>query len=352
MSGNLLFFILFLIAVLIVLMLDLLVIGRKSHEVTIREAAIWSAIWISTALGFSLFLRFFGEMVHGISNQEELNQVIGHFYPYLSQDTADYSVKLETFRKAISINFISGYLIEKSLSVDNLFVMMAILKAFSVKKAAYKPVLFWGILGAFIMRFIFIFAGATIIYRFEWILYIFGAYLLYVGYKMYRDRNKDIRIEPRNHPMVKFLSRRFKVYQRYVGNRFFIRKDNLLYITPLFIVLIMIEISDLIFALDSIPAVFAVTRDPYIVFFSNVFAILGLRALFFLLVRVVDRFYLLKTGVAILLVFVGLKLIAHEWLVHIGYKPAYSLYVILGVLILSISLSVIIPPRTSARCRT
>lgn len=345
MSENILFLILFISFITGVLMLDLLVIGRKSHVVSVREASIWSGIWILLALGFALFLRFFGEHIHGIGSSEELDQVINKFYPFLSMDTLSYKDGLDLFRKSIATNYLSGYLIEKSLSVDNLFVIMAILKAFSVRKTAYKKVLFWGILGAIIMRFIFIFAGAALINRFEWLLYFFGAYLLYVGVKMYKDRNKEIRIEPQDHPIVKFLSKRSKVFPRYVGNRFIIRKDAVVYITPLFVVILLIEISDLIFALDSIPAVFAVTRDPYIVFFSNIFAILGLRSLFFLLIRVVEKFYLLKQGVSLLLVFVGLKLIAHEWMVQIGYKPVYSLYIILGILSMSVVLSILIPKK-------
>jgi len=226
--------------------------------------------------------------------------------------------------------------------------MMAILTAFSVRKADYKRVLFWGILGAIVMRCIFIFAGAALIYRFEWLLYVFGAYLLYVGVKMYLDRNKEIKIEPQHHPLVKFLSRWFKVYPRYVKDRFFIRKDRRIYMTPLFVVIIIIEFTDLIFALDSIPAIFAISKDPYIVFFSNIFAILGLRSLFFLLVKIVEKFHLLKIGVSILLVYVGIKLIFHGWLEHIGFKSVYSLYIILTVLLGSILLSLIIPKKVLA----
>jgi tellurite resistance protein TerC len=345
MAENTLFLILFIIFILGVLMLDLLVIGRKSHEVSIREATIWSLVWIMLALGFAVFLRFLGEHIHGIGSSEDLDQVLNRYYPYISLDADSYARSLDIFRKSIATNYLAGYLIEKSLSIDNLFVIMAILKAFTVKKEAYKQVLFWGILGAILMRFVFIFAGAALIVRFEWLLYIFGAYLLYVGVKMYLERNKEIRIEPQNHPMVKFLSNRFNVFPRYVDNRFFIRKDARLYITPLFIVLMLVEVSDLIFALDSIPAVFAVTRDPYIVFFSNIFAILGLRSLFFLLIKVVDKFYLLKVGVSLLLVFVGLKLIAHDWMHHLGYKPVFSLYIILGILILSVTLSILFPKK-------
>jgi tellurite resistance protein TerC len=200
-------------------------------------------------------------------------------------------------------------------------------------------------MGAIVMRCIFIFAGAALIYRFEWVLYIFGIYLIYVGAKMYIQRNRETKIEPQNHPVVKFLSRHFKVFPRYVNDRFFIRKNGILFITPLFIVLMLIEFTDLVFALDSIPAIFSITRDPYIVFFSNIFAILGLRSLFFLLIEVVEKFYLLKIGVSILLVYVGFKLILHEWLVHIGFKPVYSLYIILFVLAGSILLSVIFPKK-------
>jgi tellurite resistance protein TerC len=167
-----------------------------------------------------------------------------------------------------------------------------------------------------------------------------------MGVKMYIDRNKEIKIEPQNLPAVKFLSRKFNVFPRYVGNRFLIRKKSVYYITPLFLVLIVIEFVDLIFALDSIPAIFAVTRDPFIVFFSNIFAILGLRSLFFLLIKVVEKFYLLKIGVAVLLVYVGAKLMLHEYLEHLGFRPAYSLFIILFVLAASVILSLVFPKRT------
>ena len=348
MTGNLIFFALFLVGVLGILMMDLLLLGRKSHEVSIREASIWTGIWVSLAFLFFVFLRYFGDFIYGLDTLEELEAVLNMYYPYLTPFQGSFDEGLELLRKNLSINFLSGYLIEESLSIDNLFVMMAILKAFSVRKEDYKRVLFWGILGAIVMRFIFIFAGSALISRFEWLLYVFGFYLIYAGVKMYLDRNKESQIQPRDHPVVKFLSKRFRIYPDFVDNRFFIRKESLLYITPLFIVVVMIEISDLIFALDSIPAIFGITRDPYIVFFSNVFAILGLRSLFFLLIKVVERFYLLKVGVSILLVFVGIKLMAHHWLAHIGYKPVYSLYVIAGTLVLSIVFSILFPRKISS----
>ena len=345
MTGNPLFFILFVVGILGILMIDLLVIGKKSHEVSVREAALWTALWVSLAFLFALFLRFFGDFVHDIDSADDLLMVLDKYYPYLRPFQGNFEEGLIILRKSLAINFISGYLIEESLSIDNLFVMMAILKAFSVGKEDYKRVLFWGILGAIVMRFIFIFAGSALITRFDWLLYFFGAYLLYAGIKMYLDRNKETEIQPEDHPVVKFLSKRFRILPDYSSSRFFVRKNGQLFFTPLFIVVIMIEFSDLIFALDSIPAIFGITRDPYIVFFSNIFAILGLRSLFFLLIKVVERFYLLKTGVSLLLVFVGIKLVAHEWLAHIGYKPVFSLYVIAAVLVLSIVLSMLFPKR-------
>ncbi len=345
LKGEVVFFLFFIVLIVTVLLLDLLLVGRKSHEVSVKEATIWSSIWIAFALIFAVFLRYHAEYIHGIENLDQLNQVVQHYAPFLTLDETSFENSLDLYRKNSTVNFLSGYLIEKSLSVDNLFVIMALLAAFSVKKKDYKTVLFWGILGAIVLRCIFIFAGAALIYRFEWLLYVFGGYLIYVGLKMYLQRNSEIKIEPQHHPVVKLLSKRYRVYPKYVANRFFINKKGLFYITPLFIVLITIEFTDLVFALDSIPAIFAVTRDPYIVFFSNIFAILGLRSLFFLLIHVVEKFYLLKVGVAFLLVYVGIKLMAHEWLVHIGFRPVYSLYIIVLVLTISILLSLVFPKK-------
>ena len=348
MTGNILFFCIFITGVLAILMLDLLVIGRKSHEVSLREASIWTGVWVSLSLVFALFLSLSGETIHGITTSDELYAVLDRYYPYLSHFQGSFEEGLSLLRKNLAINFLSGYLVEESLSIDNLFVMMAILKAFSVGKEDYKRILFWGILGAIVLRFIFIFIGSALITRFEWLLYFFGFYLLYVGVKMFKERNKEKQIHPKDHPLVRFLSKRFRIYPEYIEHRFFLRRDSRLFITPLFIVLLLIEFSDLVFALDSIPAIFGITRDPYIVFFSNVFAILGLRSLFFLLIKVVERFYLLKVGVSILLAFVGIKLIGHHWLTHIGYKPVYSLFVIAGVLTISILISVLIPKRKAS----
>jgi tellurite resistance protein TerC len=205
-------------------------------------------------------------------------------------------------------------------------------------------------MGAIVMRFIFIFGSSAMIQRFQWILYIFGAFLVFTGIKMFLDRNKQEKaINVAKHPVVKFTSKYFRVYPRYVGNHFFIRKkDKRLYITPLFIVLLVIEFSDVIFATDSIPAIFSVTEDPYIIFFSNIFAILGLRALFFLVLKVLTTFRYLKHGLSVLLTFIGFKLVFNEWLKELGFTTAYSLYIILGILTISILLSLVLPDKKKA----
>ncbi len=338
----------FLVFVVTILLLDLLVIGGKSHTVSFKEAASWTMVWITLALSFGLFLFFYGEKMHGIHSYDDLMHVVTKFDYGLDLTGMGFDQAVELFRKTMAINYISGYLIEEILSVDNLFVIIMILTAFSVKEEAYKPVLFWGILGAIVLRFLFIFIGAALIHKFEWILYIFGAYLVYAGIKMFINRTKEEKIEPQNHPLVKFLSRFFRVFPKYVKNNFFVRRKKYTYITPLFIVLIMVEFTDLIFATDSIPAIFSVTRDQYVVFFSNIFAILGLRSMFFLLIHVVNKFHYLKIGISVLLIFVGIKLLAHTWLVAIGFKSIHSLYFILFVLFASVALSLLFPVKEEA----
>lgn len=342
---EIIFFSLFVLAIVAFLMIDLLLIGRKEHIVSAKEAAIWSAIWISSALLFGFFLKFHGEIVHGIKTYEDLVFIAEKYAEKIQLYPDDFERSLQSFRNHQFLTYITGYLIEKTLSVDNLFVMMMILSGFSVKKEHYKPVLFWGILGAIILRSLFIFAGAALIHQFSWLLLVFGGFLIYSGIKMYVDRNKEENIQPQNHYLVKFLSKHFAVFPRFVSSRFFIVQKGKFFITPLFIVLVLIEFSDLVFAFDSIPAIFAVTIDPYIVFFSNIFAILGLRALFFLLIKVVDKFWLLKPAVSILLIFIGLKLIFHTKLDEIGFETMYSLIFILVVLTGGIVFSLIFPKK-------
>jgi tellurite resistance protein TerC len=255
--------------VLAMLALDLGVFHRKAHVVSMREATVWSVVWIGLALLFNLGVwRLLGSQK--------------------------------------GVEFLTGYLIEKSLSVDNIFVFALIFSYFSVPAEYQHRVLFWGILGALVMRAIFIAAGAALIASFHWIIYVFGVFLIATGVKMALAPDKGL--EPEKNPVVRLVRRLFPVSDRYHGQSFFTRRDGVLTATPLFLVLMMVETTDLIFAVDSIPAIFAVTTDPFIVYTSNVFAILGLRSLYFLLAGVMTKFEYLKLGLSAVLVFVGTKM--------------------------------------------
>ncbi len=328
----------FIVFIAAILVLDMLVIDKKAHEVSIREAGTWTAVWITLALAFSAFLWFKGDMVHGISNFADLKEVATAYAPHLKLNPSDFEASLQQYRHYMTISYISGYLIEKTLSVDNLFVMMMIFTAFGVGKNEYQHVLNWGILGAIVLRFVFIFLGAAIINRFDWVLLVFGGVLIYSGVKMFLDRNKKEEMDVQKNPIVRLLSKTGRIHTQFEGDRFFVRKAGRLMFTPLFVTVLVIEFSDLIFAFDSIPAVFSVSLDPYVVFFSNIFAILGLRAMFFLLAAIADRFRYLKTGVCVLLLFIGAKMLIHEW---VEIDAVASLCIIIGVLVVSIGASLL-----------
>jgi len=339
-----LFFILFGFLVVSILLVDLLLVGRHRHTVSLRESLIWTSIWVSLAIVFYFFIRFYGHLIHGISDLQTLKEYTAVYLPHLEL-SSDFGAALDLYRRETALNYITGYLLEYTLSIDNIFVILMILTGFSVAPENYKPVLFWGILGAIVLRFIFIFVGSALIHKFSWLLLFFGAFLVYSGIHMFITRNKDEKMHIRDHWMVRFLSKHINIYPDFVKDRFWMRIDGKFFFTPLFVVLIMIEFTDLIFALDSIPAIFSITTDPYIVFFSNIFAIIGLRSLFFLLARMVSMFHFLKAGISFLLAFVGFKLLFHTWLDNIGYKTTYSLYIIAGTLLVSILASVLFPRR-------
>jgi len=341
-STELIFFSSFIVFIVLVLILDLLFIGKKNEVLNFKQAMGWSIVWISLALAFFVFLKLGAEWVHGIKNPEGILEYYKFNAPHSPVPGGTFAEQLEVFRNRVATEFLTGYVIEYSLSIDNIFVIILILNAFAVKEKHYKPVLFWGILGALVFRFIFIFVGSALVHRFDWILLVFGLFLIYSGVKLLLTKEKEEKIEPKNHKVVKFLSRYFNVYPHYVRAYFFVRKNKKTFITPLFIVLIIIETTDLIFAMDSIPAIFAITRDAYIVFFSNIFAIIGLRSLFFMLVKVIYLFRFLKYGITILLIFVGFKLLLHKWLDQVGFTSEHSLYFILSVIVISILSSVLI----------
>jgi len=280
MDGTLWLWIGFNVFVLGLLALDLGVFHRKAHAVSIKEATIWSVVWISISLLFNLGIYLFWDKISFNS-------------AYTNSEAA--------------LAFFTGYVIEKSLSVDNIFVFVLIFTFFAVPAVYQHRVLFWGIIGALIMRGALIAVGATLLKEFHWIIYIFGAFLIFTGLRM--AFHKDEELHPEQNPLVKLLRRIMPVTDTYEGDKFFVRRAGKLLATPLFLVLLIVESTDLVFAVDSIPAIFAVTLDPFIVYTSNVFAILGLRSLYFLLAGVVDKFYYLKAGLSVVLVFVGIKMV-------------------------------------------
>lgn len=290
--------------VLAMLAIDLGVFHRKSHAVSGKEALTWSLVWITLSLVFNAIIYFYWDrMVPGSS--------------YTNKEAA--------------LAFLTGYLIEKSLSVDNIFVFILIFSFFAVPAKYQHRVLFWGILGALIMRGTLIAIGAALLEQFHWIIYVFGAFLIFTGIRMawHHDEN----VEPDKNPVVKFFRRFMPVTENFEQDKFFVRRAGKLFATPLFLILLVVESTDLVFAVDSIPAIFAVTQDPFIVYTSNVFAILGLRALYFLLANVMNQFEYLKYGLAAVLTFVGIKMVIVDF-----YKipTGVSLGVVAGILTISI----------------
>ena len=303
--------------VLAMLALDLGVFHRKAHAVSLKEATVWSVVWISLAMLFNVGIYLFWDTLAPSS-------------AYSNGDAA--------------LAFFTGYLIEKSLSVDNIFVFVLIFTYFSVPPQYQHRVLFWGILGALVMRAALILVGAALIKEFHWIIWIFGAFLIFTGVKMAFHKNEEV--HPENNPLIRLFRRIMPVTAEYQGSRFFVRQAGKLMATPLFLVLLMVESTDLVFAVDSIPAIFAVSQDPLIVYTSNVFAILGLRSLYFLLAGVMDKFYYLKLGLSVVLTFVGVKMLMPDLsllLTGVSYKipTAVSLGVVAGILAVAVVASLL-----------
>lgn len=345
MSNEILFFGGFIIFIVLMLAIDLGLFSKGDKEVSLKQAAIMSSIWVSFALGFYVVLRIWGHELHDIQDMAHLREIVNRHLHDIHLIPEDFAASLDLYKKTLALEYITGYVVEYALSVDNIFVMVLIFTSFGVPKRYYHKVLVWGIIGAIVLRFIFIFLGAALISRFDWILYVFGIFLVYTGIVMFINRNHDEKIDPKNHKVVKFASKYFSVYPYFVRGKFFVKKLGKLYITPLFLVLLVIEFTDLIFAVDSIPAIFAITKDPYIVFFSNIFAILGLRSMFFLLVNIIHKFHYLKTGLSFLLVFIGLKMLLHNWLYDWGFTTSHSLIIIVGILAISVIASLLFPKK-------
>jgi tellurite resistance protein TerC len=342
------FFIGFLLFVIVVLIIDLGILnGKTDKTVGFKESLRWTGIWVSCALLFAVLLYTKGEWIHGFSSMQHLEAYQKEFKQVFSLSGSE-AESFQAFRQLITVQFLTGYFIEYSLSADNLFVILLIFSSFNVPEKYYKRILLWGVLGAIVFRFVFIFAGAALINNFAWTLYLFGAFLVYSGLVLFFSGDKEEKIDTKSHPVVRISSRIFNVFPRFVHYHFVIRKRGRLFVTPLFLVLLVVEFSDLIFAVDSVPAIFGVTKDPYIVFFSNVFAIMGLRSLFFLLSGIMHMFHYLKYGLAIILIFIGTKMFFEHWLHSIGFNHVWSLLFILLVLGGSIAASRFFPPEEKA----
>ncbi|WP_093827720.1 TerC/Alx family metal homeostasis membrane protein [Spirosoma endophyticum] len=348
LSSETIFFLAFAAFVLIIMTIDLGVFSKqKSHVVHFKEAAIWSAIWVALSIAFYFFLQRYGYLIHGINTFARLKEVRDLYADHVELIPGNFATSLDRFEANMALEYITGYLVEYSLSADNIFVFILIFSSFGVQERYYKKILVYGILGAIILRFIFIFLGSALIQRFEWIMYLFGAFLVYTGIQLFFQKEDDEKIEPAKHPVIRFASKYLNVYHRNVTDNFFIRRksDRKLFVTPLFLIVIVVAFTDLVFAVDSIPAIFSITKDPYIVFFSNVFAIMGLRSMFFFLSSIMSQFRFLKVGLAVLLTFIGAKMLAEHWLQNIGFKPVYSLYIIVGILSVSVLASWLIPEK-------
>jgi tellurite resistance protein TerC len=303
--GFLLRWIIFNAFILLALFLDLRVINHKPRKTGLREAALWSCVWIAVSLLFGVGVNFY-------------------------------------MGEAAALEYFTGYLIEKALSVDNLFLFLLIFRAFAVDERVQHRLLEWGVLGALVMRGAMIAAGAALIERFSWVLYVLGAFLVYAGIHMLFVKKEKIR--PEQNAIFRFANKHLRITRDYQGQHFFVRNGGKLFATPLFVVLLVVEITDITLAVDSIPAIFGITRDPFIVYTSNVFAILGLRALYFLLAGALSRMRFLTVGLSFILVFIGGKMLAEQWL----HVPVYiSLSVVALMLLISVGASLLIPDKAT-----
>ncbi len=295
----------FAVIIILFLVLDLGLFHKQAHKISTRSALYQSIFWVIVSTLFGVFILLYDE-----SGTEG------------------------------AVQYFSAYLTEYALSVDNIFVILLILKYFKVNEAYYHKVLFWGILGAIVFRGVFIFVGTFLIEQFHWILYIFGVFLVYSGIRIYFE-DGDEKIEPEKNPILKFCKKYLPMSNDDHGGSFVIKEEGKLLFTPLFLVIVLIETTDLIFAVDSIPAAFAITQNPFLIYTSNIFAVMGLRAMFFLLAGIIDKFYLLQKGLSVILFFIGAKMLLDIW--HIEIDVYLSFTVIIVTLTLSIIFSVLIP---------
>jgi len=312
------------------LALDLGVFHRKAHSVSFKEATVWSIVWVSLALAFNVFFYFFAK--HSLAGNETLMALPG------------FDPQAEAWR--VSLEYLTGYVVEKSLSVDNIFVFVVVFAYFQIPPQYQHRVLFFGIIGALVFRAIFIALGSVLM-QYQAIVLLMGAFLVFTGFKMMFAG--DHQVHPENNPVIKLLKRIMPITPQLEQQKFFVRKNGILHATPLFVALLVLEATDVVFAIDSVPAIFAITKEPLIVFTSNIFAILGLRSLYFLLAGAVDKFHFLKYGLSIVLVFVGLKMTLFHWLLDgakfpIGWSLGFISVTIAGSVVLSLLFPKKAPP--------
>jgi tellurite resistance protein TerC len=314
MPTNWLFWVLFHVFVFAMLALDLGVFHRKARVIPFREALAWTAIWIALAAIFAVLIYFFGHAMTG---------------------------RLHRATRVLSLEFITGYVVEEALSVDNLFVFLLLFRYFGVPGEYQHKVLFWGILGALVTRAVFILTGVTLVNRFHWVIYLFGVFLVYAGAKLFVQKDED-KIDPESNPVARFFRRHVAMVPDYGGGRFIVYRDGKRYATMLALVVVVVETPDVVFATDSIPAILAISRDPFIVYTSNVFAILGLRSLFFALAGMMKMFHLLNYGLSVILIFIGAKMLASSWW---EMSTGWALAAVAGVLAVSVALSLAFPEK-------
>ncbi|MDW3197326.1 MAG: TerC family protein [Cytophagales bacterium] len=300
------------VIIILFLVVDLGVFNKKHHKVSQKEALNQTIFWVAVSVMYGLLIYFFGD------------------------------------GKASTLEFFSAYVTEKALSVDNIFVILLILRYFKVKEEYYHNILFWGILGAIVFRAIFIFVGALLISQFHWILYIFGAFLVYSGVKIFNE-DEDMEVEPEKNALMKLVKKFFPMTTDDHGGKFVVIENGKRLFTPLFLVIVLIESTDLIFAVDSIPAAFAITRNEFVIYTSNIFAVMGLRAMFFLLANVLDKFYLLQKGLSVVLIFIGAKMLLEMNIIQQGLGALFSvdhvhipIFLSFGIIIAALTLSIVL----------
>ncbi|MGA2960437.1 MAG: TerC/Alx family metal homeostasis membrane protein [Candidatus Korobacteraceae bacterium] len=314
MPTNWLFWVLFHVFVFAMLALDLGVFHRKARLVPFREALVWTSMWIALAAIFAALIYFFGHAMTGEWHRPT---------------------------RVLSLEFVTGYVVEEALSVDNLFVFLLLFRYFGVPGEYQHKVLFWGILGALITRAVFILTGITLVNRFHWVIYLFGAFLVYAGAKLVVQKDND-QIDPASNPVARFFRGHVAMISGYGDGRFIVYREGKRYATLLALVVVVVETTDVVFATDSIPAILAISRDPFIVYTSNVFAILGLRSLFFALAGMMKMFHLLHYGLAVILIFIGAKMLASKWW---EVPTGWALATVACVLVVSVTLSLAFPEK-------